>query len=103
MLELDHLMVFRPGPEGVDGHGLVLDEGTRHVGQGTRNRRIVFPDSYVELLWVEAATQEPITVDLKEIERRYRELMAQKYEVSAERMRVDPEALRNWLRSEEPP
>jgi hypothetical protein len=57
VLELDHLMVFLPGPEGVDGQGLVLDEGTRHVGQGTRNRRIVFPDSYVELLWVDSPAE----------------------------------------------
>ena len=38
-----------------------------------------------ELLWVEAATQVPVTMDLEEINRRYHELMAQKYEVSAKR------------------
>jgi hypothetical protein len=54
VLELDHLIVFRRGPGDVDVAGLVLDEGTRHVGQGTRNRRIVFPDSYIELLWVDS-------------------------------------------------
>ncbi len=54
MIELDHLIVFLPAPPDVDPAGLVVDEGVRHVGQGTRNRRIVFPDSYVELLWVDA-------------------------------------------------
>ena len=59
MLELDHLIVFLRGPDDVDAlrpglAGLILDEGTRHVGQGTRNRRIVFPDSYIELLWVDS-------------------------------------------------
>jgi hypothetical protein len=39
-------------------------------------------------------------MDLEEINRRYHELMAQKYEVSAKRMRVDPDALRKWLESE---
>lgn len=60
MLELDHLIVFldRAGAvDELDLAGLVLDEGTRHVGQGTRNRRIVFADSYVELLWVDAPAE----------------------------------------------
>ena len=56
-LELDHLIVFLRGPEDVDAPGLVLDEGTRHVRQGTRNRRIVFPDSYVELLRVDSPAE----------------------------------------------
>jgi hypothetical protein len=33
--------------------GWTLDEGTAHAGQGTRNRRLRFTDSYLELLWVE--------------------------------------------------
>jgi hypothetical protein len=53
-----------------------------------------------ELLWAEAALQEPRTIDKAEIKRRYRELMAQKYEVSPDRMRVDEDTLRRWL---EPP
>jgi hypothetical protein len=57
VLELDHLIVFLPGPDAVDGHGLLLDDGTRHAGQGTRNRRIVFADSYLELLWVESPAE----------------------------------------------
>jgi hypothetical protein len=51
----------------------------------------------MELLWVDAALQEPRTINLDEIRRRYRELMAQKYEVNAERMRVDEDTLRRWL------
>ena len=54
----------------------------------------------MELLWVEAALQEPRTLDKAEIRRRYKGLMTEKYEVSAERMKVDEEALRRWL---EPP
>jgi hypothetical protein len=62
VLELDHLIVFLRGPDDVDAlrpglAGLILDEGTRHVGQGTRNRRIVFPDSYLELLWVDSRAE----------------------------------------------
>jgi hypothetical protein len=62
VLELDHVIVFLRGPDDVDLlrpglAGLVLDEGIRHVGQGTRNRRIVFPDSYVELLWVDSRAE----------------------------------------------
>jgi hypothetical protein len=53
-----------------------------------------------EFLWADAALQEPRTTDITEIRRRYNKLMAEKYEVSAERMKVDPEALRRWL---EPP
>jgi hypothetical protein len=62
VLELDHLIVFLRGPDDVDAlrpglAGLILDEGTRHVGQGTRNRRIVFPDSYIELVWVDSRAE----------------------------------------------
>jgi hypothetical protein len=54
----------------------------------------------MELLWAEAALQEPRTIDMAEIRRRYNELMTRKYEVSAERMKVDEDALKRWL---EPP
>jgi hypothetical protein len=52
MLELDHVIAFLPGPP-EPPEGFFLDEGTRHVGQGTRNRRIRFPRHHVELLWVD--------------------------------------------------
>jgi hypothetical protein len=53
-----------------------------------------------ELMWVEAALQEPRTLDLEEIRQRQHQLWVQKYEVSADRMRVDEDTLRRWL---EPP
>jgi hypothetical protein len=53
VLQLDHLIVFLPDAAGADVAGLVLDPGVRHAGQGTRNRRILFPDSYIELLWID--------------------------------------------------
>jgi hypothetical protein len=31
----------------------VLDEGRRHAGQGTRNRRLRWPERFFELLWIE--------------------------------------------------
>jgi hypothetical protein len=59
MNQLDHLIVFLPGPNEVEllfpaAGGLLLDPGTRHVGQGTRNRRVIFDNCYVELLWVDS-------------------------------------------------
>jgi hypothetical protein len=59
MLELDHVIVFLPGSEVLDSlfpgpGGLLLDQGTRHVGQGTRNRRVIFSDCYIELVWVDS-------------------------------------------------
>ncbi|GAA4552927.1 VOC family protein [Pseudonocardia xishanensis] len=52
MLEIDHLIAFLPGPP-EPFPGFFLDEGTRHVGQGTRNRRIRFPRHYLEFLWID--------------------------------------------------
>ena len=57
MLELDHLIAFLPGPPDPP-EGFFLDEGTRHVGQGTRNRRVRFPRHFLELLWVDDAAAE---------------------------------------------
>jgi len=56
---LDHLIVFLPGSPAVDAlfpgpAGLILDAGTRHVGQGTRNRRALLADCYLELVWVDS-------------------------------------------------
>jgi hypothetical protein len=68
VLELDHLIVFLRSPGDVDAHGLVLDDGIRHDGQGTRNRRIVFPDSYIELLWVDSPA-EALASGLRFVER----------------------------------
>jgi hypothetical protein len=55
-LELDHVMVFVPGPDAIESTwfpGCTVEPGQRHAGQGTGNRRVVFPRSYVELLWVD--------------------------------------------------
>ncbi|MGS0684741.1 VOC family protein [Nakamurella sp. GG22] len=58
MNQLDHLIVFLPGPELIGDlfpgpGGLELDQGRRHDGQGTRNRRAIFANCYLELLWVD--------------------------------------------------
>ncbi len=55
-LELDHVIVFVPGPDAVEPAwfpGCTVEPGQRHTGQGTRNRRVVFPRTYVELLWID--------------------------------------------------
>lgn len=54
-MELDHVIVFVNGPEAAASlfPGFVLEPGIRHTGQGTRNRRVVFPGSYVEVLWID--------------------------------------------------
>jgi hypothetical protein len=57
-LELDHVMVFVPDPDAVEPGwfpGCTYEPGQRHTGQGTRNRRVVFPDNFVELVWIDDA------------------------------------------------
>jgi Glyoxalase-like domain len=58
-MELDHVIVFVAGPEDVASvfPGFVLDQGMRHTGQGTRNRRVLFPRNYVEILWIDDSDQ----------------------------------------------
>lgn len=53
MLELDHAIVFVDGPGRVAVDGFTLDPGQRHEGQGTRNHRVWFERSYLELLWID--------------------------------------------------
>ena len=54
MPDLDHVIVFLPGPNALPAlGGFSLDAGMRHEGQGTRNRRLPFPDAYVEFVWVD--------------------------------------------------
>jgi hypothetical protein len=59
-LELDHIVCMVDDldqPSRVlERDGWVLDAGTVHVGQGTRNRRLAWPDQHLELLCV---TDEP--------------------------------------------
>jgi hypothetical protein len=57
-LELDHVMVFVPDPDAIEPGwfpGCTYEPGQRHTGQGTRNRRVVFPDNFVELVWIDDA------------------------------------------------
>jgi hypothetical protein len=55
-LELDHIfcMVAADGAAAsrLEAAGWLLDAGTAHAGQGTRNRRLAWPEQYLELLWV---------------------------------------------------
>ncbi len=61
MLELDHVfcMVTDPGEAArrLEDDGWVLDAGQAHRGQGTRNRRLMWPEQYFELLWVSDAAE----------------------------------------------
>lgn len=72
MIELDHLfrLVADPGPvlDALERGGFRLDDGTRHVGQGTRNRRVNFRRTFFEVLWVddpEAARTNELRLDLR--------------------------------------
>jgi hypothetical protein len=59
-VELDHVILVVPGPDHAAARlpGCTLDPGRRHTGQGTSNRRAFFHRSYVEVLWVDAPTDE---------------------------------------------
>ncbi|MFV8752301.1 VOC family protein [Nannocystaceae bacterium ST9] len=72
-LVLDHLFVFVE-PDFVDSSehtelrelGLNLEFGRVHVGQGTANRLALFPDEYLELLWLadrREAERNPLRLD----------------------------------------
>ena len=69
-LELGHVfwMVDPHGdwPARFAAAGIRLDDGIAHPGQGTRNRRMWMPDSYLELAWVDApadAATNPLRFD----------------------------------------
>lgn len=62
MLELDHVLVCTSAVAIAEAQVLLdlgLREGppNRHPGQGTANRRFVFANAMVELLWVEDASE----------------------------------------------
>jgi hypothetical protein len=59
-VELDHVIVFVAGPEAVAPlfPGFTTDAGTRHAGQGTRNRRVLFSRNYIEILWIDDPADE---------------------------------------------
>jgi Glyoxalase-like domain len=56
VLELDHVFCMVSDPVQaalrLEDEGWVLDAGQAHRGQGTRNRRLAWPEQYFELLWV---------------------------------------------------
>ena len=56
VLELDHVFCIVADPDQaarrLEADGWVLDAGQVHRGQGTRNRRLVWPEQFFELVWV---------------------------------------------------
>ena len=56
MLELDHFFCMVSDPDRaarrLEDDGWWLDAGQSHRGQGTRNRRLAWPEQFFELLWV---------------------------------------------------
>jgi Glyoxalase-like domain len=60
-LALDHVFCAVDDPDqavrGIQGAGWVLDAGSVHAGQGTRNRRLVWREQYLELVWVADALE----------------------------------------------
>jgi len=72
VLALDHVFCFvaAPGPAArrLEAAGWTLDAGQAHRGQGTRNRRLIWPGVFFELLWVEdieEARANPLRLDLR--------------------------------------
>lgn len=69
-LELDHLFCL-VDPAGdfaarAAAAGYALDDGIRHPGQGTRNRRLPLAGMYLELLWIDdpaEAAANPLGLD----------------------------------------
>jgi hypothetical protein len=57
VLVLDHVFRFVADPAAaarvLEDDGWVLDGGQRHAGQGTRNRRLRWPERFFELLWIQ--------------------------------------------------
>ncbi len=55
-LRLDHVFGFVSDPDDavarLEAAGYALDAGITHPGQGTRNRRLILAEQYLELLWV---------------------------------------------------
>jgi Glyoxalase-like domain len=69
-VELDHVFCM-VDPDGdwavrLERAGWSLDAGTRHEGQGTRNRRLAWRGAYLELVWVvdeDEARANPLRLD----------------------------------------
>jgi catechol 2,3-dioxygenase-like lactoylglutathione lyase family enzyme len=56
VLEFDHVFCMVADParaaRRLEDDGWVLDAGQAHRGQGTRNRRLAWPEHFFELVWV---------------------------------------------------
>jgi catechol 2,3-dioxygenase-like lactoylglutathione lyase family enzyme len=70
VLELDHVFCIVADPDEaarrLEDDGWVLDAGQAHRGQGTRNRRLVWPTQFFELVWVSdvgEARSNPLRLD----------------------------------------
>jgi hypothetical protein len=70
LLELDHVFCMVSDPDAaarkIEAGGWELDEGVGHGSGGTRNRRLIFPTCFFELLWIEdvdAARAGPLRQD----------------------------------------
>jgi hypothetical protein len=70
VLELDHVFCMVADPVRAVGRleddGWVLDAGQVHRGQGTRNRRLAWPEQFFELVWVTdrgEASANPLRLD----------------------------------------
>jgi hypothetical protein len=61
VLELDHVFCMVSDPDRaarrLEDDGWVLDAGQAHRGQGTRNRRLLWPQQYFELVWLTDAAE----------------------------------------------
>jgi hypothetical protein len=70
LLELDHVFCIVSQPEQtarwLEHHGWMLDDGQIHRGQGTRNRRLIWAEQFLELIWVinaAEASANPLRLD----------------------------------------
>jgi hypothetical protein len=69
-LRLDHVFCFVADPDEavarIEAAGYELDTGITHPGQGTRNRRLILAEQYLELIWVHdsaEAAANPLRLD----------------------------------------
>jgi Glyoxalase-like domain len=72
VLEIDHIFCMVPddGPwrAALTNAGFLLDGGTVHGDQGTRNQRVAFAQRYLELVWLSSradATANPLRFDVR--------------------------------------
>ncbi len=102
-LAIDHLFAFVE-PDFVDSAeaaalgrlGLILEFGRVHAGQGTANRLVLFPEEYLEFLWL--ADREEAERNRLRLDRRadWRDLGGNPFGVGL-RGRLDPELRKRWF------